>query len=558
MSDSLFLLRMGPLPVFCSCELHSRGAGVLTDESPAAFPDPPPRPDAKGPPDRLVGRTLGDYRILRVLGRGAMAEVYLAQQVSLQRKVALKILDTEAATEKTDVERFLREARAAASLVHAHIVQVYEVGQSGSLHYIAQEYVEGETLGQRIDRAGPLDPGDFARVLRQVASALARAGEAGIVHRDIKPDNLMLTLDGEVKVADFGLARVIEGRQQPRLTEDGMTMGSPLYMSPEQIEGKPLDARSDIYSLGVTCFQLITGRPPFSADSSMEVALQHLRDEPPRLETLRADFPPVLGQIVERMLAKRPEDRFGGGREVLEALESQLLGSVGGSVSINAPPLLTASGTDSRSRSAAATQKLAAVMATEKTTRPLLRTPLFWSSIAGALLLGVTWGLPANDPFLLVDADDPQTEIRPWNTAELQYEYARKLGTEEAWESVALHFPNDQKHVRLADRGLAEMYLKQDRRNEALETFARFASENPSDSKFHAYGLAGRYIIMVRDGERDLAFQLFAQLWPLRDQLSEFSPQMTRHILLHAKRHNPQLTPEMRQEIERRLNRGRS
>ena len=249
-----------------------------------------------------------------------MAEVYLAEQVSLERKVALKILNADLAKEKSDIERFLREARAAARLIHAHIVQVYEVGQSDSIHYIAQEYVEGENLGQWITRIGPLDAAPFLKILGQVASALARAGDAGIVHRDIKPENLLLTSAGEVKVADFGLACAFEGRQQPRLTEDGMTMGSPLYMSPEQIEGKPLDARSDIYSLGVTCFQILAGRPPFEADTSMNVALQHLRDMPPQLETLRPDLPPEICQIVDRMLAKDPQHRFSGGRAVLEAV----------------------------------------------------------------------------------------------------------------------------------------------------------------------------------------------------------------------------------------------
>ena len=530
----------------------------MTADSPAVFPDPPPRPNSNLASGSLAGRVLGDYRLLRPLGRGAMAEVYLAEQVSLQRKVALKVLDTDLAKDKSDVERFLREARAAAALVYAHIVQVYEVGQSGSLHYIAQEYVEGETLGHRIDRTGPLDQTAFIRILRQVASALVRAGDAGIVHRDIKPDNLMLTADGEVKVADFGLARVFEGRQQPRLTEDGMTMGSPLYMSPEQIEGKPLDARSDIYSLGVTCFQLLTGRPPFSADTSMNVALQHLRDTPPRVATLRPDLPEALCEIVELMLAKRPEDRFAGGREVLEALEVFATGSTADSFQVPpTPPPLISSGNENAAQ-LAATQKLAAVMATEQRARPLRKTPLFWSSIVGALLLGITWGLPANDPFLLADADELQTEIPRMRSGEAQYQLARRIGTEEAWESVALHFPNDQNHGRLAERELAEMFLEEDRRNEALEIFSRFVKENPIDSKFHAYGLAGQYVIMVLDGERESAFQIFAQFWPLRKKLNTFSPQITRRVLLHAHKHNPQLTPAMREEIEQRLKRRRS
>jgi serine/threonine-protein kinase len=487
-----------------------------------------------------------------------MAEVYLAEQVSLERKVALKILNADLAKEKSDIERFLREARAAARLIHAHIVQVYEVGQSGSIHYIAQEYVEGENLGQWITRIGPLDAAPFVQILGQVASALARAGDAGIVHRDIKPENLLLTSAGEVKVADFGLACAFEGRQQPRLTEDGMTMGSPLYMSPEQIEGKPLDARSDIYSLGVTCFQILAGRPPFEADTSMNVALQHLRDMPPQLETLRPDLPREICQIVDRMLAKDPQHRFSGGRAVLEAIAHVLPGSTEQGFPLPIAPPRTSS-TEKRSEFRnAATQQLSAVMAREQAFKPLRKTPLFWASIGGALLLGVTMGLPEKDPFLLAGAEDPQTEIPRMASGEAQYELAKRLGTEEAWESVVLHFPADRQHGSRAEKEIAELYLKQDRHNEALGIFGQFVSQNPTDSEFHAYGLAGQYVIMILDGEQKSAFQIFERLWPLRQKLGPFAPEITRRVLLHAREHNPEITPAMRGEINRWLKKNRS
>ncbi len=535
----------------------------MPNDYPSSFPDPPPRPgQSQGtgrPPsvDALVGRTLGDYRILRRLGRGAMAEVYLAEQVSLERKVALKILEADVAKEKSDVERFLREARAAARLVHANIVQVYEVGQSGSIHYIAQEYVEGENLGQLIARIGRLDAGPFIQVLGQVASALARAGEAGIVHRDIKPENLLLTPSGEVKVADFGLARVFEERQQPRLTEDGMTMGSPLYMSPEQIEGKPLDTRSDIYSLGVTCFQMLSGHPPFEANTSMSVALQHLRDLPPQLQDLRTDLPKELCQIVDRMLAKAPRDRFSDGRAVLKALEPFSPGSSKRSFPLPIPPYQSSANETQIEFRQAATQQLSAVMAQEQAFRPLRRTPLFWASIGGALLLGITLGLPANDPFLLAGADELKTEIRNMGGVEAQYELARRLDTEEAWESVSLYFPADRQYRSRAEKELAELYLKQDRHSEALEIFGQFVRQNPKDSAFHAYGLAGQYVIMVVDGEQESAFQIFERLWPLRQELSSFSPSITRRVLMHAREHNPKITPPMRVEMTRWLKKNR-
>ena len=535
----------------------------MTNGNPPPFPDPPPHPDqpseSNPPPtaDALVGKTLGDYRVLQKLGRGAMAEVYLAEQVSLERKVALKILEADVAKEKSDIERFLREARAAARLVHANIVQVYEVGQIGSIHYIAQEYVDGENLGQLIARVGQLDAASFVQILGQVASALTCAGDAGIVHRDIKPENLLLTPVGEVKVADFGLARVFEGGHQPRLTEDGMTMGSPLYMSPEQIEGKTLDKRSDIYSLGVTCFQILAGRPPFEANTSMNVALQHLRDLPPPLQTIRSDLPKKLCQIVDRMLAKDPQDRFSDGQAVLQALDQFSPGSTNRGFPLPIAPTRHAASEGLIENRHAATQQLSAVMAREQAFRPLGKTPLFWASIGGALLLGVTLGLPERDPFLLAGADDLQTEIRNMGGVEAQYELARRLGTEEGWESVSLYFPADRQYRSRAEKELAELYLQQDRRNEALEVFGQFVSQNPTDSEFHAYGLAGQYVIMVLDGEQESAFQIFERLWPLRQKLSSFAPETTRRVLMHAREHNPKITPPMRVEMTRWLKKNR-
>jgi serine/threonine-protein kinase len=216
----------------------------------------------------LVGKKLKDYRILRRLGRGAMAEVYLAQQESLNRYVALKVLNEELARDPAYVRRFHHEARAAAALVHASIIQIYEVGEADGVHYIAQEYVPGRNLGEIIRSQGAIQPRLALDILRQVTAALAKAESEGIVHRDIKPENIMLSRSGEVKVADFGLARV-QGDGGVNLTQVGVTMGTPLYMSPEQIEGGEIDSRSDIYSLGVTAYHMLTGSPPFTWDSPL-------------------------------------------------------------------------------------------------------------------------------------------------------------------------------------------------------------------------------------------------------------------------------------------------
>ena len=224
----------------------------------------------------LSGRQVGDFGILRRLGQGAMAVVYLAEQSSLKRHVALKVLKSSLASDETYVKRFQREAQAAAALVHANIVQIYEVGQAGGTYYIAQEYVQGMNLRQWTSRHGAPDLRLALAIMRQVTAALAKAAEHAIVHRDIKPENILLTKSGEVKVADFGLARFQRANEAVDLTQVGITVGSPLYMSPEQVEGRSLDTRSDLYSFGVTCYQMLAGVPPFSGETPLSVALQHL------------------------------------------------------------------------------------------------------------------------------------------------------------------------------------------------------------------------------------------------------------------------------------------
>src|SRR4051812_24877307 len=269
----------------------------------------------------LVGKNLKDFFVLRRLGRGAMAVVYLAQQLSLGRQVALKVLNADLARDPNYVRRFDHEARSAAALVHGAIIQIYEVGQHDGVHYIAQEYVPGRNLGEVIRSSGSLSPQLALDIIRQVAAALAKASSEGIVHRDIKPENIMLARSGEVKVADFGLARV-QGDGAVKLTQVGITMGTPLYMSPEQIEGRPLDSRSDIYSLGVTAYHMVAGEPPFTGDTPLAVAVQHLNNAPPPLASRRPDVPPRLATLIERMMAKKPAERFSDPAELLAELHA--------------------------------------------------------------------------------------------------------------------------------------------------------------------------------------------------------------------------------------------
>src|SRR5215207_10138842 len=249
-----------------------------------------PAPSEPSTSADLTGRTLGEFQLIRRIGQGAMGQVYLARQISLKRQVAVKILKAELAANETSLRRFQQEAEAVARINHANIVQIYFIGHADGLHYMALEYVEGKNLRDFLSRKGPPDFPVALNIMRQVAMALQRASELGFVHRDIKPENILLTRKGEVKVADFGLSRVLEGeRPALHLTQSGVTMGTPLYMSPEQVEGKSVDPRTDIYSFGVTCYHMLAGHPPFRGSTAFEVALAHVQKAPEPLSRVRPD-----------------------------------------------------------------------------------------------------------------------------------------------------------------------------------------------------------------------------------------------------------------------------
>lgn len=311
-------------------------------ENPLDLPTPPSEKaesTAPRPPD-LTGRTLGDFQLVRRIGQGGMGQVYLARQVSLKRNVAVKILRTDLAANLTALQRFKHEAEAVARITHPNIVQVYAIGESEGLHYMVLEYVEGRNLRDFINRKGPLDVPNAINIMRQVASALHRASELGFVHRDIKPENILLTRKWEVKVADFGLTRCFATDQPLNLTQSGVSMGTPLYMSPEQVQGHPVDPRSDIYSFGVTCYHMLSGEPPFRGLTPFEVSLQHVQTDPQPLNEVRPDLPKEICAVVHKMMAKKPEDRYQTAREVLRDL-TRLKDGLPTTVS---PTMLTQSG----------------------------------------------------------------------------------------------------------------------------------------------------------------------------------------------------------------------
>lgn len=265
-----------------------------------------------------TGQQLGDFRLVRRLGEGGMGQVYLAEQISLNRRVAIKVLRADFADNQTFLKRFEAEAKAVAQLTHPNIVQVYSVGNVDNTRFMALEYVEGTNLKDYLNKKGPPELPIALAIMRQIAAALLKAAELGIIHRDIKPENILLTRKVEVKVADFGLSRIVG--DDVHLTQTGTTMGTPLFMSPEQITGKEIDPRSDLYSFGATCYHLLTGQPPFLADTAMAVGIRHLTDQAKPIQEYRPDLPKELCDLVHRMLAKKPDDRPQTAREVLREI----------------------------------------------------------------------------------------------------------------------------------------------------------------------------------------------------------------------------------------------
>ena len=255
-------------------------------------------------------RVLGDrYEIHQRLARGGMAQVYLARDRSLDRPVAVKELVPEFATDPSFVERFRREAQAAANLSHPNIVGVYDWGTQDGTYFIVMEYVDGPSLSQVIRRDGPLHPRRAAELAGEVAAALGFAHSRGVVHRDVKPGNVLLTATGQSKVTDFGIARALSSPDDD-LTQAGSVMGTATYFSPEQAQGLPVDPRSDLYSLGVVLYEMVTGRPPFSGDTPLAIAYKHVQDQPAPPSTIVPEVPRGLEAIIMKLLQKRPDDRY--------------------------------------------------------------------------------------------------------------------------------------------------------------------------------------------------------------------------------------------------------
>jgi tRNA A-37 threonylcarbamoyl transferase component Bud32 len=478
-------------------------------------------------------KQFGEFRILRPLGRGGMSEVYLAEQTSLHRQVAVKVLRQELLSDATIIKRFEQEAKAAAGLMHANIVQVYSFGEQDGLYYIAQEYVQGMNLRQLLNRRGPPELLVAYHIMRQVAAALTIAAEAGIVHRDIKPENILITRKGEAKVADFGLAQLAESEQRVNLTQVGMTMGTPLYMSPEQINGENVDHRSDIYSFGVTCYRMLSGHPPFRGDTTLSLAMQHLTRKPEDLGSLRPDLPPVICEIVHKMMARMPADRYQHAREITHDLKK-----VGRLIKDNPE----AAGAVKLSEIAVAAPAVAPAKAPRvlgKWSDGFFSWPLSRHAIAlgiAALVFGsasaaVGWWLRPKDP--LETPAGHQDTIPREATAQKQFARASQLRSDEyAWKAVLEYFPEDRVYTVQAKERLAVLYLRTLQLKDAGKLFNELESMGRENPKEHAIGVAGQAIVATLQKDYKKSQGLIYDLGDLsqrRNQLSSDLWQMLQH-----------------------------
>ena len=526
-----------------------------------------PTPAELAPIRFREGTRLGDYRILREIGAGGMALVWLACHLPLNRLVALKILRPEFSDER-NLRRFIREARSAARLDSPAIVRIYEIGtfggqnwktafssdaesvptkntegifsslrkaffgrgqgSAGTLHYIAEEYVSGINLGLYVRRRGPLSVQQTLEVVRQVAAALLTASDAGLVHRDIKPENILLSDTGSLKVADFGLAFSQEGEvcSDLSLTRAGVTLGTPLYMSPEQAEGGKVDVRSDIYSLGATAFWMLTGRPPFDGGSPMSVLLRHINADPPDPVLYRHEIPRQVADLILRMLEKKKEDRFSSPGVLMEETERLLHETSSGNFS----SLSSDSGFTGSDLFAEPSEKLTFT----RELNLLETTRLFQNSLTelkflesgrrtgcrrirrlifpAALFFASFFFCGIGVRFLSRSPLEPERLVARRSSVEEQWVLASKLGTSDAWRSVIRFYPREKEWNDRAAQKLACALMEEGRISEAEDLFNEFASGKRMNGSARNFGTAGLAWGFALKGKSDEAAALLARI----------------------------------------------
>ena len=471
----------------------------------------------------LSGQQLSDFKLLKRLGQGAMAVVYLARQVSLDRLIAFKVLRRELAEDETYIQRFRQEAKAAAALVHANIAQVYEVGEIDGIYYIAQEYIKGRNLRDWMQTHPQPQIAHALGILTQMAKALTKAAELEIVHRDIKPENILLARGGEIKMVDFGLARLPQRPEGVELTQVGITLGTPLYMSPEQIEGRPLDTRSDIYSLGITAYHLLAGRPPFEGKTSLSVAIAHLKDEPEPLGEVRPEVPEELCRIVHKMMAKDPDRRYITPHQLLRDLRRLQVSEFVDQWSEEIPGWEPSGSQYELSNEAyAMTQRLQTVM-DHVESKPARRRRISWPVYMAALFVigGLSaWLFVGQSSWLYQNGTIPNRTPR-LDSVVKQVLHASQFDTISAWQAVIDYYPNETNYNRYAKQQLARIYYQRRNYDAALKLFHELAIADPNDNVLKAYGRAGEVIILTRQGRQEEADRAIQFVTPLLEHLKD-------------------------------------
>ncbi len=428
----------------------------------------------------LTGTRLGDFEVERLLGRGGMGEVYLGRQISLNREVAIKVLRPDLITNTTYLRRFEVEAWSAAKLNHPNIVHIYLLGDVEGLRFIVMEYVRGTNLREYLLKKGAADVALALSIMRQAGLAVGAAGEVGLVHRDIKPENLLITKKGQVKVADFGLCRDLD--EEHDVTQPGVTIGTPLYMSPEQARGLGMDHRSDLYSLGVTFYHLLAGEPPFRADSALALAMKHVSDRPVDLAVHRPDLPADLVKLVMKLIQKAPADRYQSAGEMLRDLSKIREAMAISTTTTTAAAVAAAAGATAASIATIAPpppppppradSKTLGFLARSGATKPVVadspslpRRPwpdrrLVGLGLAVSLAVGLVAGWLARPADLLSEGAAVRSgrpaawlalgwrEVARKGTAAAQYRHAQLLPAgperDSAWVAVSEYFPNDR------------------------------------------------------------------------------------------------------------------
>lgn len=458
----------------------------------------------------LTDQTLGEFRLLRRLGAGGMAEVWLAEQTSLRRQVAIKVMRPDIQADESCRRRFEQEALATAGLNHPNIVQVYAVGESNGVRYIAQEYVAGMNMRDYILKKGPPTAHIALHLLKQVASALQAAADKGIVHRDIKPENILLTRKGVAKVVDFGLAQLAQGGDL-RLTQAGMTMGTPLYMSPEQVQGSKVDHRSDLYSLGATFYHLLVGRPPFRGDTALAVAFHQVHTPPPSLTDSRPDLSSSVCRLIQRMLAKKPDERFASAQVLLQELRE--LEKRGESDSEVTMPVDSMTMDDAERPIASRWHEWSAWL--RPTAHPFAAFA-FWGVLLATVAATIGAQSIRRSPSGINSRGGKLTHVKREPTVAQQLNVARRTNTVDAWWAVLLYFPGTSLENHIARQELIPRLFQEQRFGEVERLCSEVLAAGNAPESATATAWAGKALRLALTGHHVDAEQIDRQ--HLRDR----------------------------------------